>query len=131
MDEKLQEKFFFVLIIVCLLLLIAGVNSCSRLHQQKSLKNDEMSKRLDAEEALALANKEMSILGKKISAKEDELAKARQGVQLTEELLKQVRQESQGLREELVKINKVKEALEEQLKEFLTVTAVAPKSKKR
>lgn len=126
MEDNIKGKAFPLLLVLTIICLVATASSWLNLQKFKSLKTQEVEKRLDAEEKVSVLQREMILIQEKIKGKETEIEKEKAEHQKSKELLQQEQLANQGLKEDLVRITKVKEALEEELKD----TLVAPKPKK-
>lgn len=122
MEEVIKNRIILVLFILNVILFIGAVSSCRNVQQYKSIQQEEIAKRLDAEEKLSKSVQEKSDLETKLNnlAKESEEEKAVHEV--TKKALVQEQLNNQSLKEELEKLTKLKEALEENLKEALVTS---------
>lgn len=124
MEDDIRGKLFPIMVLLTLVFLVTTVRSCGTIQKQKSLKEKEMSAKLDAEEELSEIKKSRDV---QILVKDKELQDEKNSHEATRRILDQERLVNKELRSELDKITKVKEVLEEELKDVL----VSSKSKNK
>lgn len=119
MEETIKNRVILILIILSIMFLVSSIGSCFNVRQYKSSREEEMSKRLEAEEKLSKIMQEKVVLSNKLADAQKTLEEEKASHQATKKALVQEQIVGQSLKEEMVKVTKLKEALEEDLKEAL------------
>ena len=130
MEETLKSRLILILIILTVICFTGWLSSCVNARQFKSGRQEEISKRLDAEEKLNKFLQDKPALEQKIKQLEKESADQKTALGTTQKTLEQEQLVNMSLKEELEKLTKLKETLEEDLKEAL-VAAKQAKPKMR
>jgi hypothetical protein len=118
-EEVIKNRIILVLFILSVILFIGAVSSCRNVRQYRLIQQEEIAKRLDAEEKLSKSVLEKSNLETKLNNLAKELEEEKAVHEFTKKALVQEQLNNQSLKEELEKLTKLKEALEEDLKEVL------------
>ncbi|OGX18167.1 MAG: hypothetical protein A3K83_00075 [Omnitrophica WOR_2 bacterium RBG_13_44_8b] len=130
MEEALKSRLILILIILTVICFTGWLSSCVSARQFKSGRQEEISKRLDAEEKLTKFTQDKPAVEQKINQLEKESTDQKTALDATQKALEQEQLVNASLKEELQKLTKLKEALEEDLKEAL-VAAKQAKPKMR
>jgi len=123
MEEGLKSRLILILCILTAIFFVVAVSSCSKTGQLKSIRDKEMSLRLDAEKEKEDIAKERDALKEKLKKSEEALAEEKTGLDTAKKTLVQEQLINMSLKEELQKVSKLKDALEEDLKEALATKA--------
>ncbi len=115
MEETLKSRLIVILGIVTLIFFITTVGSCKKANRQYSKFQQEMSKRLDAEEKANIFTREKEAYEKKIAALTEELAKGKKALEATGKELLQEQLVTESLQDELLKVKKLNAKLEQDL----------------
>lgn len=128
MEEAIKNRIIAILALLAVIMCIGWVSSCVDSGQYKKGRQEEISKRLDAEEKMSKLAQEKPALEEKIKAREKELTEEKLAHQATLKLLEQEQLVNISLKDELLKVTRLKETLEENLKEALAQNkSVKPK----
>ena len=131
MEETLKNRLILILAIVTAICLLGWLSSCISASQFKSGRQEEVSKRLDAEEKLAKVSREKPVLEEKLKKAEKDLEEEKANHEVTKKSLEQEQLVSSSLKEELQKLTKLKDKLEDDLKDALVAVKQAkPKQMK-
>ncbi|MBU1727584.1 MAG: hypothetical protein KJ880_08150 [Candidatus Omnitrophica bacterium] len=121
LEDSVKNRIILILSILTVILFVSSLSSCINAKQSRGNRQEEIAKRLDAEEKLSKFTRERANL-------EKQLQEEKTAHQASKKALVQEQLMTQNLKEELQKVNKLKDTLEENLKEAL-VTAQPTKSK--
>jgi Skp family chaperone for outer membrane proteins len=119
MEESIKSRVILILGILTIIFFIGTIGSCNSASRLKSSKNEEIIKRLDAEENKNKVEQEIQKLTLKLDNLAKELEDTKILLQTTNKALLQEQLISQSMKEELTKVTKLKDKLEEDLKELL------------
>ena len=129
MEETIKNRLILILTILSAIFFIGWLSSCVNLKQFKSGRQEEIAKRLDAEEKLNKFLQEKPAQEEKLNKAQNGLEQEKVNHEATKKALEQEQLVNMSLKEELKKLTKLKEKLEEDLKEAL-VAAKQAKPKK-
>ena len=119
--DSIKNRIILILAILTLIFFVSALSSCVNSRQSRNGRQEEIAKRLDAEEKLSKFTEVRSNL-------EKQLQEEKAAHQATRKALVQEQLMTQNLKEELQKVSKLKDTLEENLKEAL-VSGKSSKSK--
>ena len=130
MEETLKSRLILILIILTVICFTGWLSSCVNARRFKSGRQEEISKRLDAEEKLTKFMQDKPAVEQRLKQLEKESVDQKAALETTQKTLEQEQLVNMSLKEELEKLTKLKETLEEDLKEAL-VAAKQAKPKMR
>ena len=119
MEETFKTRIISILAILTVIMCIGWVGSCVDSRRYKSSQQEEIGKRLDAEEKMSKFSQEKPVLEEKLKMAEKELQDEKAAHQATKTAFAQEQLVNQSLKEEILKVTKLKDALEENLKDSL------------
>lgn len=125
MEETLKNRLMLILAVMTAICLLGWLSSCISGSQFKSSRQEEVSKRLDAEEKLAKVSREKPELEEKLKKAEKGLEEEKAGHEAAKKSLEQEQLINMSLKEELQKLTKLKDKLEDDLKEALVAVRQA------
>jgi predicted RNase H-like nuclease (RuvC/YqgF family) len=115
MREILKDKKILTLVILVFVFFIIAVGSCSQNRRQKTIIQQEISKRMDLEAQIANFQNQGKGLRENLLTSQQELDEIKQELEVTQKALSQEKLINSSLKKELDKVNKLKQALEEDL----------------
>ena len=125
MDETLKKRLILILAVLTAICLLGWLSSCISAVQFKSSRQEEVSRRLDAEEKLAKVSRERPELEEKLKKAGKDLEEEKASHEVAKKSLEQEQLVNMSLKEELQKLTKLKDKLEDDLKEALVAVKQA------